>query len=146
MPRSVWAFFKPPVHSSVIFNWVEAARRRHERQQALRADSALLRQGLLRLKTWPNVARYAPLGSALVLTMACSRLLAAPATYAQVLKWGVPAQLLDVVMRDALAQGLLVVVPVEPAAAGRKEISAPPPVDASRWDLVKRLVRKFSFK
>jgi hypothetical protein len=152
LPRAAWAFFKPPVISGLVFNWIRASRL-DERPAAhppaaLAMAAAPWRQGLLRLKKWPNVARY---GDQLHLTVACSRLLVAPATYAEMLEWKVPIPLLDRMLQDTLEHGQLEIAaaPVEPAAAAPKESGAAPlthPADAARWDLVKRLIKKFTFK
>lgn len=150
LPHPAWTFFKPPVQSGLIFNWVRphvgvapAAVAPAPRSAA--GPERPWRQGLLRLRRWPNVSRY---GNALELTVACSRLLAAPATYEQVLQWQVPAALLDELLADAHAQGLLQIEP--PSATGPVPAPAiasiPPdtPAERSRWDLVKRLLGRFA--
>lgn len=121
LPRPSWTFFKPPVKSGLIFNWVRppaaavavvaaaAAAAAAEASTAVpRAAAAAAlppwRQGQLRLRRWPNISRY---GNRLELTVACSRLLSAPASYEQVLQWSVPAELLDRLLADALRDGLL---------------------------------------
>jgi hypothetical protein len=157
LPHADWQFFKPPLESGKVFNWIGHTPRQAERPMAVSArpatsatTSAPWRQGLLRLTRWPNVARYHTAAGALELTGACSRLLATPATYAQVLEWGAPAELLDRMLQDALENGLLTISVVESAAARQSSGRATPavaPADASRWDLVKRLlVKKFSFR
>ena len=170
LPRPSWTFFKPPVKSGLVFNWV----RPHEGRSGaavpgkstLRAavstpaaapvaagEAPPWRQGVLRLRRWPNMSRY---GNTLELTVACSRLLAAPASYAQLLQWSVPAPLLDRLRADAHEAGLLQLEAVAPDAAAAASSVAMPQASAaaaepaaaggerSRWDLVKRLLGKFT--
>lgn len=173
LPRPAWTFFKPPVKSGLIFNWV---RPRQTAQvaiaQAAASSAAAMpwRHGLLHLRRWPNISRY---GNTLELTVACSRLLAAPADYEQVLQWSVPAPLLDQLLSDAHREGLLhiaspaapaptvmqaaaVAVGVAPApdrvspapATGPAQPASgtAPEAERSRWDLVKRLLGKFAIR
>lgn len=173
LPRPAWTFFKPPVKSGLIFNWVRPrASAQVAIAQAAASSAAAMpwRHGLLHLRRWPNISRY---GNTLELTVACSRLLAAPADYEQVLQWSVPAPLLDQLLADAHREGLLhIAAPPAPAVA-REQAQAvaarPPPApgvaatatatvaaqaaaatapeaERSRWDLVKRLLGKFAFK
>lgn len=148
LPHPAWTFFKPPVQSGLIFNWVRPHVSAAPTAAAPTAPPAAglehpWRQGLLRLGKWPNVSRY---GNALELTVACSRLLAAPATYEQVLQWQVPAALLDELLADAHAQGLLQIEPATGPGPAPANASIPPdtPAERSRWDLVKRLLGRFS--
>ncbi|ODU09847.1 MAG: hypothetical protein ABS84_07100 [Rubrivivax sp. SCN 71-131] len=158
LPRPSWAFFKPPVKSGLVFNWI----RPHEASRSGAATAGAShpwRQGRLRLRRWPNMSRY---GNTLELTVACSRLLAAPASYEQMLQWQVPAPLLERLLADAHESGLLQFESgARAAAASSPAIQAPevqpstPPTGAavtaaaaggehSRWDLVKRLLGKFA--
>lgn len=147
LPCPAWTFFKPPVQSGLIFNWI----RPHIASAAVPPDAAPdhahppWRHGLMRLRRWPNVSRY---GNALELTVACSRLLTAPASYEQVLQWNVPAPLLDQLLADTHRQGLLLLE--QGTAPAPVSLDAPdaPAVQASgersRWDLIKRLLGKFA--
>ncbi|HNT38447.1 MAG TPA: hypothetical protein PKO45_04930 [Rubrivivax sp.] len=170
LPRPSWTFFKPPVKSGLVFNWI----RPHGGQDAFgvsaRPHAATVpageappwRQGLLRLRRWPNMSRY---GNTLELTVACSRLLAAPASYEQLLQGAVPAPLLDRLLADAHEAGMLQLEPLvhgkaaaTPAARAPAPESIPGPTpersiappaelpagERSRWDLVKRLLGKFA--
>ena len=173
LPRPSWTFFKPPVSSGMIFNWVQPMRTRitaplaepvDERSAVENATPLQLaasphvqqpwKQGLLRLRKWPNVARY---GHILELTVACSRLLAAPATYHQVLQWNVPVNALDRMLADAHLQGMLEfesgpapsVIPDLAETLSHTDLSptatdSTPEATFSRWDLVRRLLGRFS--
>ncbi|MDR2238943.1 MAG: hypothetical protein LBE33_00690 [Zoogloeaceae bacterium] len=160
LPRPAWTLFKIPVKSSLIFDWI--GRRQFDKRSSPDYPAASVtsgtpwRQGLLRLKRWPNPARY---GNTLDLIVACSRLLGAPATYAQVLTWGVAAPLLDRMLQDAFREGLLDISNLSrmPFSRNQSGASAPvttwpgfnpaqTPADTSRWNLIKQLLGKFSFK
>ncbi|MDR2837741.1 MAG: hypothetical protein LBV49_04105 [Azonexus sp.] len=150
LPHPAWTLFKPPVKSSLIFDWIKqrqpAGPPPVDRPTPSFAPAMPWRHGLLRLKRWPNPARY---DNSLEFTVACSRLLGAPATYAQILEWGIAAPLLDRILQDALAEGLLDISDPSPAAAAirpEKDAAAATDADTSRWGLIKRLLGKFSLK
>lgn len=150
LPHPAWTFFKPPVQSGLIFNWI-----RPDRASTAPARAAAVvdtdmpqpwRHGLVGLRRWPNVNRY---GGALGLTVACSRMLAAPTRFDQLLHGGdVSEASLDALLADAHAQGLLIIEPFTPAVDTRPATATPPPAtterEHSRWDLVRRLLGKFA--
>ena len=145
LPRPAWTFFKPPVQAGLIFNWIRphVTTSSAPTQPGPAHDRQPWRHGLLRLRRWPNVSRY---GNTLELTVACSRLLAAPASYEEVLGWNVPPAVLDPLLADAHRQGLL---QHEPGAAPATTATRDAPIaetaaERSRWDLIKRLLGKFS--
>lgn len=152
LPRTSWAFFQRPVRSAIIHNWV----RPHVGEHGVASISGALpearpdwRQGWLRLRKWPNVSRY---GNRLELTIACSRMLAAPMSYAQVVELGISESLLDQLLADAHRDGLLQFSGDTPAQRedGSDGPGAGAPGRASgerpRWNLIDRLLSRFSAK
>ena len=146
----VWTFFKVPLQSNHIFNWIDANQPKRPR---LPTTLDGMRFKLLR---WPNMSRYARLVSmneSMKLTLACSRLLKDWASYEEVQAMVSVPSALDVVLRDAYEAGILerIEAPVQvdadfswftlPSPLSDTSANAP---EYGPWSLVKRLLQKFA--
>lgn len=136
----VWVFFKVPLQVNQVYRWIDAC---CPQPSAPVSAEALFAEQHIQLLRWPNMTRYnanATVAQGIELTVACARLLSAPMTYEEVrslLPTEANRTQLDVVLKDALQNGMLGLTPIhQPAAAPTRAPTpapaiAPTPVPAS---------------
>lgn len=121
-PHPDWTLFTPPVDDGEVERWLGLAC----------AAEQPWRNGLLRLRQWPNLARYGVHGRDGRLIAACMQLLAAPIGYQTLLADGVTAAALDTLLADAWASGLLAVNCADTALAEAVDSGVNTSIDAAR--------------
>ena len=141
----IWTFFKTPLQVSHIYRWVDSSLPLLPRASA--GATSMLGQRL-RLKRWPNMSRYASSASvadSMELTVACAKMLKDWANYDEVLGMVRNATALELLLSDALQDGILELSPASVAPSPTRVGHAPlvSPDDPGTWSLVKRLIQKF---
>jgi len=138
VPDPVWTFFKTPLQSQQIFKWLDSGLPRLTQRDASWAGCRL------RLRRWPNLAKYAPqldIAERLKLTMACANLLEGWVHYETLVPRFRDTDLLHSVLDDAANSAILEVS--EPA------FYLPPAPEPARrsgagWSIFKSLLRRFA--
>lgn len=158
LPHAAWTFFKMPfANPQLIRQWLASPSGSMPalREAALDAEHAESpadhpwRRGTLRLKRWPNMARYGHEGRDVYLIAACLQLLKSPTSYRSLLDIGARPELLDRLLDDAWASKMLEIRAVSPARRrDAAAAAASPPRAAARADanvgLFRRLLARIS--
>lgn len=141
MRHPVWAFFKVPLAGDGVYNWVDSCLLMHPASCAWEGHR-------LKLRRWPNMSRYGAdtdVGTAVALTAACAQLLKEFISYEDLLGVLPQKSKIDVLLTDALQDGILEMVKIPEAPSIKNpELQLPTANDSRVWALVKRLVFKFS--
>lgn len=138
-----WAFFKVPLLAKSVYSWVDSCLLLHPASPAWEGCE-------LKLRRWPNMSRYGAdtdTGTAVLLTAACAQLLKEFTSYENLLRTVPHKSKIDLLLADALHDGILDIAKREEPAdtINSNSNSQLPPVNDSRmWALVKRLITKFS--
>lgn len=149
LPVPGWTFFKMPLETQQLFNWLDAQFRAMEPEQARAQPGADWAGSMILLTRWPNMARY---GKQLELVLACSKLLADWTAYDELVhSTGVSQQQLDTLLLEARDSGILkqmrhrpVGAPTAAAAPGGHHNDTA--IQGRRVGLIRRLLDRFSFK
>lgn len=128
VPHDEWTRFTVPVEASEVHHWLGLSPAAVDTAGAgLGSDAdAPWRHGRIRLKQWPNLARYGRYGADGGLVAACMKLLQASSDYRTLLADGVRPEGLDALLADTWRSGLLTVDP----ASSRDGAAAPMDVPA----------------
>lgn len=105
---SKWQLFATPVSVPVIFRWLDSnfyqSTRRLKSKNIRPSDIEPWKQHEFKLISWPNISRY---GSKVSIAVTCSNLLNAYHDFETALKWGVSAEILNEILKDAYQTSLL---------------------------------------
>lgn len=144
LPVPGWTFFKVPLETQQLFNWLDAQFRAMEPERAQpQVDWA---GSMILLTRWPNMARY---GTQLELVLACSKLLAGWTAYEELLSApGVSREQLDTLLQEARDDGILQQMRHHAKAPAARPGHHPkqPPMEGRRAGLIRRLLDRFAFK
>jgi len=136
----IWTFLKTPLQINIVFKWIDGCLLKHGR----RNDRF---QGRMRLTRWPNMSKYSGgnAGAGMQITLACATLLRGWANYGQLLSLTTEHEMLDAMLGDAQKNGILEFEARAGSSAGQE--TAPQAAEVEKpgaWNLVKRLIKKFT--
>jgi hypothetical protein len=145
--NSIWTFFKVPLQTNQIFQWIDANTR-----VCVPISTAFAGQRV-RLKRWPNISNYGRNASTtdrIQIAETCGRLLMQWMSYEELIGNASDPATMELLLHDAMAHGILAVEPDLTAAAQlgsqsakKQQPLAQPSDDRSGWSLVRRLIQKF---
>ena len=109
-----WSLFKLPVAWNLVLRWANSITSSKDIGEKLISElksnspvtSSTWRGHYVGLRGWPNMARYT---GEMQLTIACSRLLITPASFEEIVTWGVKPEVLENFLNDAEKNGQLIV-------------------------------------